>query len=836
MKKVVRILGLCALAAFAFTSCNKEEETELTFKASITQPTDGAKTHIGDNNMLVWNEGNTIKVFNANGVVGDFTTTDQDVVEATFSGTLPQTSTYTAFYPNAAVNESAVTLNLPSEQSYVESDFANDLYPMAAAGALNNDVVNFQFHSPASVLRLVLKSDNNCTVKSITMTGGANDVLVGNIVYANYSDVETYSFTNGTRVVTLNYPNGKQLAANEETDFNFVVLSGTMSAGTKFEVKDMNGNVIKTLTTTRPNTLTAEHILVMPVMEISYELPNVVTTAATNVTYQTASINGTYSYPAGAPVTSCGFYWGTNQAAVANGTATKVTATLGTPMSYPLTGLTASTTYYFKAWGVNDSGESCGAVMSFTTPAAPTPTVTTNDATNVTNPSGTTTTGSATMNGAYNANGTTITEVGFYFADAAATLNNVNNCTKVAISQWTGTTFSYNIAGLAPGTYYYKAYAKTTTEYYGGVKSFTINQPSVPGAYSTSPTRKVVFAPANLQYNINPNASESSTATPQWRFAEHQWDFVGETANCQNAWDRFFYANNVTPENDPTVGNRYIDLFSWGTSDIDEFATRPWFMIRDSDPSNGAGIAGPGGAANLGIGYSLGAPSNYTWYCPGHNDISGTNFDWGQANAIYNPRTGEIDQAGTWRTLTGSYYMDSHPEEGEWYYVTKIRAASTLNGTANARYCKAQVNGVNGLILFPDEYTHPSGVALPNYINEPDVRCSENTYSATEWAAMEAAYATFLPCGGTRHGWGYKENVWISNAWYTGQLLVQGQDNYGGYYWSSSYRANMQAGTLRFLDATGGDQTNVNGGNNYNRELGCCVRLARTVVGNEPWE
>ena len=358
MKKVVRILGLCALAAFAFTSCNKEQETELTFKATITQPTGDAKTHIGADNMLVWDEGNTIKVFNANGAVGDFTTADNNVAEATFSGTLPQTSTYTAFYPNATVEESAVKLVLPSEQTYVESNFANNLYPMAAAGVLNNDIVHFQFHSPASVLRLILKSDNNCTVKSITMTGATNDKLVGDINYASFTEPSTCTFSNTSNVVTLSYTNGKQLTANEETDFNIVVLNGTMSAGTKFEVKDMNGNIIKTLTTTRPNTLVAEHILVMPLMEVSYELPNVVTKAATNVTYQTATINGEYTFPAGAPVDACGFYWGTNATAVANGTATKVNATVETPMHFDLSGLQASTTYYFKAWGHNASGES----------------------------------------------------------------------------------------------------------------------------------------------------------------------------------------------------------------------------------------------------------------------------------------------------------------------------------------------------------------------------------------------------------------------------------------------------------------------------------------------
>ena len=843
MKKVVRILGLCALAVFAFTSCNKEKETELTFKASITQPTNTSKTHIGANDSLVWDNGNTIKVFNANGVEGDFTTTDSNVPEATFNGTLPQTSTYTAFYPSAAVNGQAVTLSLNANQNYVDSNFGNDTYPMAAAGTLENDIVRFQFHSPASVLRLLLKSDNNCTVKSITMIGGANDKLAGDIVYNSFTAPESYSFSNTTNTVVLDCGNGVQLAANEETHFNIVVLSGTMSIGTRFEVRDMNGNIIKTLTTTRPNTLTAEHILIMPVMEISYELPNVVTTAATNVTYQTATINGTYSYPAGAPVTSCGFYWGTNQAEVANGTSAKVTATLGTPMSYPLTGLTASTTYYFKAWGVNASGESCGAVMSFTTPAAPTPSVTTNEATNVNSPTGTATTGSATMNGAYNANGTTITEVGFYYADAAATLNNVNNCTKVTISQWTGTTFSYNVPGLAPGTYYYKAYAKTTTEYYGGVKQFTITQPSIPGAYSVSPTRLVLFAPGNLQFNLNPN-------NPQWRFAPEQWIALGENENITNMWARINYefpGNTALGYGMPVTidienGDHWMDLYCWATSGVTG-TIPPYFAVRDNGPNGTSFYRANYSAPNIAIvNHPYFLDDEGSWYMHGTDDINGTTADWGVAHRDeLNATISDPDKRGEWRTLTGSYHGDSHPEEGEWYYLMHVRAASTVNGTTNARYAKARIqvdgNWVNGMLLFPDEYTHPSGVAQPTQINVTGSLCSANSYTVAEWRLIEAAGATFLPCSSTRWGWGTMEAQYDAQ-WYPfqNQLVVPNTnlsrsyaDNGEGYYWSSTHRNKVQAGTLRFLNQADGDQPSVDGANNYNRDLGCSVRLARTV-------
>ena len=748
MKKVVRILGLCALVALAFTSCKKDKQNEeLKFMASITQPVNTSKTHIDNaTNMLVWDANNTIKVFNANGVEGDFTTTDNDVVEATFVGTLPETSTYTAFYPNAAVNGSAVTLSLNANQTYVANNFGNDTYPMAANSTLSNNVYHFNFHSPACVVRLQLKSDHNCTVKSITMTGIANDKLAGDIVYANFNEPSSCTLENGVNTVTLTATEGVQLAADQTTAFNLVVMSGTMSTGTRFEVRDMNDRVIKTLTTSRPNTMTAEHILIMPLMEVSYEYPDVTTTAATAVTYQTATINGTYTFPAGAPVNACGFYWGTDQTAVANGTATKVNATLGTPMHYDLSGLSANTTYYFKAWATNETGESCGAVLSFTTPAAPVPTVTTNDATNVTSPTSTTGTGSATLNGAYNANGTTITEVGFYWG----TTNNPT--TKVTVASSTATPFAYNLTGLQPGTYYFKAYAKTstsTTEYYGTVKSFTIERPLVPGAYSVSPTLQVWFAPANLQYNLNPNASQSSTTNPQWRFAEHQWDFLGENTNVTNLWYKAssiygpyyrdwyatnygvtdpatiaslwndshifyaYYAMQYAPADFETAESKYwMDLFCWGTSGYEGTGTgsslQLWNVQRDAE-ANGTGFNRGIDEPSYGyINYAFPGYGNrpgYTWYLRNNQDINGTEFDWGVYNNIYNPRSGQIDQAGTWRTLTGSYYQGDNPEQGEWYYLMHVRAASTVNGTPNARYCKACVNNVNGLILFPT-YTH----------------------------------------------------------------------------------------------------------------------------------
>ena len=71
------------------------------------------------------------------------------------------------------------------------------------------------------------------------------------------------------------------------------------------------------------------------------------------------------------------------------------------------------------------------------------------------------------------------------------------------------------------------------------------------------------------------------------------------------------------------------------------------------------------------------------------NDNSGSFVDWG-TNKIGN------DAPNTWRTL--SY--------DEWYYLRYNRT------NANDLVGVAQVNGVNGLILLPDNWTCPAGVTF----------------------------------------------------------------------------------------------------------------------------
>ena len=191
---------------------------------------------------------------------------------------------------------------------------------------------------------------------------------------------------------------------------------------------------------------------------------------------------------------------------------------------------------------------------------------------------------------------------------------------------------------------------------------------------------QVSFAQGNLQYQASTNT---------WRFAENQWDYVGDDSYGS------VYENGVKCSNTniSATYNGWIDLFGWGTGNNPTITS-----------------------TNL--------------------DDYGTFNDWG-SNAISNG--GSV--ANIWRTLT----------KDEWYYLFRTRTTTTNLGTANARCAKVQVNNVCGVIIFPDNYTHPTGINVPININ-PSVSTSGygSSYTLAQWEEMEAAGAVFLPTTGYR--------------------------------------------------------------------------------------
>ena len=87
--------------------------------------------------------------------------------------------------------------------------------------------------------------------------------------------------------------------------------------------------------------------------------------------------------------------------------------------------------------------------------------------------------------------------------------------------------------------------------------SSSISNGALPGVFSVSPTQKVYFSHGNLQYQPSAN---------KWRFAEHQWDFVG----TQTPDSEGYSGGTVEGSDNAIVSNSYsgwMDFFGWCAND-----------------------------------------------------------------------------------------------------------------------------------------------------------------------------------------------------------------------------------------------------------------------------
>ena len=212
-------------------------------------------------------------------------------------------------------------------------------------------------------------------------------------------------------------------------------------------------------------------------------------------------------------------------------------------------------------------------------------------------------------------------------------------------------------------------------------------------------------------------------------------------------------AGNNTPAENRAAQADWIDLFGWGTGD---------------NPNN---------------------------VSTDNNDYA-TYTDWG-ANVIQNGG----DSANAWRTLTTE----------EWYYLLQRR------NNADKLFAFGSVNGVNGIILLPDNWKLPAGAsftasatqglqwALFEVLNSAGNNFSHNTYTAEQWSVMDAAGAVFLPAAGDRN-----------------DTQVEGAGNRGKYWSATSY--NTDGGYGLYFDPSNFQMQHIG-----DKSLGRSVRLVQNV-------
>jgi hypothetical protein len=227
---------------------------------------------------------------------------------------------------------------------------------------------------------------------------------------------------------------------------------------------------------------------------VTVTMPTVTTAAVTNITQTNATSGGNVTSDGGASVTARGVCWSTTASPVITGNHTSDGTGTGTFVSN-ITGLTAGTLYYVRAYATNSIGTSYGNQLSFTTlVVVTTPTVTTAAVTNITQTSATSG-GNVTSDG-----GASVTARGVCWSTSASPVITGNHT-----SDGTGTgTFASSITGLTAGTLYYvRAYAiNSAGTSYGNELSFTtlvaINMPTVTTAAVTNITLNTATSGGNV--------------------------------------------------------------------------------------------------------------------------------------------------------------------------------------------------------------------------------------------------------------------------------------------------------------------------------------------------
>ena len=275
--------------------------------------------------------------------------------------------------------------------------------------------------------------------------------------------------------------------------------------------------------------------------------------------------------------------------------------------------------------------------------------------------------------------------------------------------------------------------------------SFTVteNRSLVANFIASAPTGAI-----NGKFTINYNGGQvyfsqgnlqyiGSASTPYWKFADNQWDVLGTTTG-QNSSDQ----------------NVDRDLFGWGTSGYNHGANcfQPWSTSRNASD------------------YYVYGNAQFHLY-----DQTGQ-ADWG-----YNPISNGGNLPNHWRTLTNA----------EWGYVFNSRVTES-----GIRYAKAKVNGVNGVILLPDDWN--TNYYSLNRTNQSGADYDSNTITTSQWSVLENKGCVFLPAAGYRVGTNY---------------------SVGSSYWSATRKSDNEARRLFFNSLTLEVQSY------YYREYGFAVRV-----------
>jgi phosphodiesterase/alkaline phosphatase D-like protein len=230
--------------------------------------------------------------------------------------------------------------------------------------------------------------------------------------------------------------------------------------------------------------------------------PTVTTNAATAVTADSATLNGTVNANGDSTIVTFEYGTTTSYGSTVTADQSPVSGSSDTAVSADITGLAPNTTYHYRVKGQNSSGTSDGADMTFTTNASP-PTVTTNAATAVTATS-------ATLNGTVNANNASTT-VTFQYGTTTSYGTTVT-ADQSPVSGTSDTAVSVDITGLIPNTtYHYRVVGQNSGGATDGA-DMTFTTDKIAPTVTTNAATNIGAESATLNGTVNAN-NDSTTVT-----------------------------------------------------------------------------------------------------------------------------------------------------------------------------------------------------------------------------------------------------------------------------------------------------------------------------------
>jgi len=287
-------------------------------------------------------------------------------------------------------------------------------------------------------------------------------------------------------------------------------------------------------------------------------IPELTTTAVTEITLNSAVSGGVITTDGGEDITEKGVCWSTSISPTIADSRTSDGTGSG-EFTSNMVGLAEGTPYYVRAYATNSVGTAYGTELTFTTSQVTEAVLTTTEATNITS-----TTAVAGGN-VTDAGGGTITAKGICWGTAQNPTVTGNKTTN-----GTGTgTFTGNLTGLTDGTiYYYRAYATNsfgTT--YGQELSFITPVTDIEGnMYKTVVIGTAVWMAENLKvtkFNDNTDITYASEAV--------DWIVLSAPGYC---WFN----------NDPDFNkDQYGALYNWFAASTSNICPTGWHVATDQE-------------------------------------------------------------------------------------------------------------------------------------------------------------------------------------------------------------------------------------------------------------